>query len=288
VLSRSGAVAFALSTALFLGAAPPPAKNVPDPDRVVAETMARAGDIPAQANALVALAWPLDGGDPAVRAKAEAKLVEFGDHGMDALWKALFKVKAADQVDVVKTLLLEFRRLDSGLPPEYLPALDDAIWFGTREARLVAIPEVARFATQGPVLTIIDAAIEDPEILPTAVQALGAMRDGRARFFLERVLHEGKPGIRETAAVALARIGAPGRAVLKTAIRSDSKDIRLIAVRALVAVATVDDLSSLYEYSRAHADDDAAAAAAVESVTVALEKILEAQRALDSATPSPQ
>jgi hypothetical protein len=275
----------AVLAVVLAGAAPGPAPEPLDPDSVVAAAMARGGSIPAQADALTELAWPREGGDPRVSERARQKLVEFADQGMDALWKAFFQVKPSDQADVLKTLLLAFRQLSAGLPPAYLPALDDAIWFGTREARLVAIPEVVRFNVQGPVLTIIDAAIEDPEVLPVALDALGTMRDPRARFFLDRVFHEGSPAIRERAATALSRIGEPGRAVLKTAIRSDSKETRLLAIRALLPVATVDDLGSLYDYARTHADDDPAVIAATEATAAKLERLLEALRALDSASP---
>jgi hypothetical protein len=286
-LSRRLAFAVAAFAIVLVGAAPHAAKEVADPDRVVAEAMAKAQNVPAQATALAALAWPPDGGDPRVRAKAREELEDFGQGGMAALWKALRTVRPADQAEVVKTLLLEFRHLTSGIPPEYLPALDDAIWFGTREARLIAIPEVARFMQPGPILTIIDAALEDPEILPVAVDALGALGDPRGRFFLERILHEGKTGVRAKAAVALARLGAPGRAVLKSASGSNSKEIRLDAVRALLPVVTVDDLSSLYEYTTAHAADDPGTAKAVDAAAARLEKVLEAQRAADSASPAP-
>ncbi|MBZ5640847.1 MAG: HEAT repeat domain-containing protein [Acidobacteriia bacterium] len=287
-MSKPLILAIATSAVLLLAAAPHGAKDAADADRVVAEAMAEAHAIEAQAEALTALAWPAGGGDPTVRAMAKEKLILFGQPGMAALWKSLITVKPSDKADVVKTLLAEFRQLTGGLPPEYLPALDDAIWFGTRESRRIAIPEVARFNQEGPVLSIIDAAMEDPEILPTAVDALGRLGDPRGRFFLERVLNEGKPGVREKAAVALARVGEPGRAVLKTATRSGNKEIRLAAIRSLLPVVTVDDLSSLYEYTAAHAADDPPTAKAVDAAAARLEKILEATRAADSASPAPR
>ncbi len=287
-MSRPLALLLAASSILLLGAAPRPAKEAPDPNSVVFAAMAKADTIPAQAEALAALAWPPGPGDPGVRAKAKQELVNFADQGMEAIWKAIREAEPADKADAVDTLILAFRRLTGGMPSAYLPALDDAIWFGTREARLLAIPEISRFRMQSPVLTIIDAAIEDPEVLPAAVDALGSMGDGRARFFLERILHEGNAGTRERAAVSLSRLGEPGRTILKSAIRSDSKEIRLAAIRALLPVAWVDDLSSLYDYGRAHADDDPATAKAVEAATAALEKALESQRALDSASPAPR
>jgi hypothetical protein len=287
-LSRPPAAVTAVLLALSLSFLGVGAGETADADRIVNEAMARAHDIPAQATALTELAWPETGGDPRVRAKAKEVLVGFGQNGMEALWKALRTVKPADQAEVVETLLLEFRQLSGGLPQEYLPALEDAIWYGTRDSRKIAIPEIARFSSGAPVLTIIDAAMEDPEILPIAVDALGAARDPRARFFLERTLQEGKPGVREKAAVALARIGRPGRVVLKTACASQRKEIRLASIRALLPVATVEDLSSLYGYTTAHASDDPATTKAVEEAAARLEKALEAQQAAEASSPAPR
>jgi hypothetical protein len=287
-LSGRLATATAFLVALFLGASATGAMDAVGPDRVVAEALAKAHDPGDQAEALVALAWPPQGGDAQVRAEARRVLAELGQGGMPALRKAVRTVKPAEQVEVVETLLLEFRQLTGGLPPDYLPALEEAIWFGTRDARRIAIAEVSRFDIPVPVLTIIDAAIEDPEILPISLDALGAMGDPRARFFLERTLYEGKSGVREKAAVALARLGRPGRAVLKKACGSEKKEIRLASIRALLPVAAVEDLSSLYDYTASHASDDPATANAVDAAANRLEKALEAQQAADSASPAPR
>ncbi len=279
-------IVLALPALLLLGAATRATKNAPDPHKIVVDALARAGDIPAQAEALASLAWPSAGGDPAVRAAAQQELVGFGQYGMAALWKALLRVRPDEQVEVVNTFLGAFRRLTQGVPDEYLPALDDAVWFGTREARQVAIPEIARFRSQPSVLTIIDAAREEPELVGIAVEALGAIGDSRARFYLERVLNEGKAGVRESAAVALGRLDDSGRVVLKTATRSSVKEVRLAAVRALLPVATVDDLTALYEFAGTHAGDDPATTRSVQEAATLLEKALEAQQAADAATPA--
>lgn len=279
-------VALALSALPLLGATTRATNDAPDPRKIIVEALAGAGDVPAQAEALAALAWPSTGGDLAVRAAARQELVGFGRYGMAALWKAVLRVPPAEKVEVVEVLLGAFRRLTQGIPEEYLPALDDAIWFGTREARQVAIPELARFRSQPSVLTIIDAAREEAELVGIAVEALGAIGDPRARFYLERVLNEGKAGVRESAAVALGRLDESGRVVLRTATRSQIKEVRLAAVRALLPVATVDDLTALYEFAGTHADDDPATARSVQAATTLLEKALEAQQAADAATPA--
>lgn len=265
------------------GAAPPS-----DPAKVVEDAKAKANAIPAQAEALARLAWPDDGGDPAVRKIAREQLVDFADAATDALWKAVIHVKPEYKAEVVQTLLAGFRRLTEGLPANYLPALDDAVWFGTREARILAIPELGRFRNRASVLPIIDAAIEDPQILEVAVKALGAIGDERARFFLAKVLDEGGAEIRDAAAVALGRLGDEGRAMLKSAMRSPRRELRLSAVRALLPVATVEDLTALHEFATSHAADDAATAKSVEAAAATLEKVLEAREAADSATPGPR
>jgi hypothetical protein len=76
--------------------------------------------------------------------------------------------------------------------------------------------------------------------------------------------------------------------VLKKACGSESKEIRLASIRALLPVATVEELSSLYDYTTAHASDDPATAKAVDAAAARLEKALEAQQAADSASPAPR
>ncbi len=271
----------------LLAASGAPASN-PDPEKVVLDAMARAVEIPRQADVLAQLAWPTDAReDPRVAAIARQKLVEFGEHGIPAVRQAEPRVKPEDQADVVKVLLEQFRRTPMGVPPDLVPTLDWAVWYGTREARLLAMPELARFKAEASMLAMVDAAEEDPEILPQCVEALGALGDDHARFFLERALHEGRPGVRESAAVALARIGGRARLTLQTAVRSKDRDVRLAAVRALLPVATVDDVTVFHEYVSAHADDDPATVKAATDAATKLEKLIDAQQAADSASPPP-
>lgn len=257
-----------------------------DPDRAVEQAKAAAGAIPEQANALMRLAW-LDGAPEAVRQRARKELAVFGEHGMDALWKAAVEAPRAHKAEVVETLLAASRSVTGGIPPSYLPALEDSVWFGTRDARLLAIPELGRMRSFASVLPIIDAAVEDPEVAPVAVETLGRIGDPRARFYLSRAL-TGDPRLRNRAAVALSRLGGEGRALLKSAMTSPEKDVRLAAVRSLLPVATDEDVTALHEYAALHEDDDPSVCAAVREAAIRLERLIETRQAEESAAAGPR
>ena len=82
-------------------------------------------------------------------------------------------------------MMLAFRQLSFGLPTDYLPGLESAIWFGDHAARELAIPELARFRQRGATLTMVDAAMEDPSLTALVARATGQIGDVRARFWLE-------------------------------------------------------------------------------------------------------
>ena len=255
--------------------------------KTVFEAMAKAPTIPEQATTLALLAWTDPGIDPAVAAEARRVLVGFGDKGMAAIRAALHRVEPEQQADVVRALLEARDIVTAGLPAPLLPTLEEAVWFGSGEARAIAIAELGRYRQPAAVLTIIDAGYEDPGLVPVAIDALGAIGDDRARFFLEAQLFEGGPGIPEKASVALARIGGRAIDALKKAMRSDDRELRELCVRALLPVATVDDLSALYEYTYSNPEDDPELVAAVRQSTVVLERLLAAQQSEDSASPMP-
>ena len=254
---------------------------------IVHAAITGAGSIPRQAEALARLAWPAQPGDPEVAAFARHKLVHYGRHGIGAIRDSIKQVKPEQQADVVTAFLEAFKQVSSDIPPDYLPGLEEAIWFGTREARKHAMSEIARFRFTPALLPIIDAAIEDPELLPSSISALAQMGSDRARFFLEKVMNEGDAGLRSGAAAALAQIGARALQPLKTAMRSEDKELRLVAVRALLPVASVDDLSALHEYVYSYPDDDPGLVRAVRESAVALENLLDAQQTADAASPPP-
>ena len=260
-----------------------------DPDRVITDALAQAGEeIPKQCQALVRLAWPDKPGAPEIAARARAELVAFGERAIPTLRFAVRRVKPKDQEDVVRTSIEAFRQMTSRVPPDYLPGLEEAVWFGSEEAKGVAIRELARFRYRGAVLTIIDAAYEFPALGPISVEALGRIGDERGRFFLEKVLNEGKPGVAEPAAISLAQIGGRALLPLKAALRADRRAVRVAAARALLPVARVEDLSSLFEYLEAHASDDPVTAEALRQAAIMLEKQRQAQEAAAAASSAPE
>jgi hypothetical protein len=259
-----------------------------DPEAILNDAVSRAGDPRAQALALVRLAWPDEPGTPGLAEAARTRLIGYGQDALPALREGIQLVKPEHQADLV-TVMIEARQLVlSGIPTGWKTGLTDIMWFGTREARLRALPELARARVGQAVLPIIDAAIEDPELLPSAIVALGKIGDRRARFFLEEVMLEGDPALRPDAAVALANIGGKAIFPLKAALRSDERSTRLNAVRALLPIATIHDLSALYSYVYAHPDDDPDTIQAVKSAVTALEKLAAGVEEQDPSLPPPE
>lgn len=279
------AVAVTVAVLVTLGVDAAEPKPDPTPREIVDAAITDAGrSIGAQAKALANLAWPEVDGDPAVADHARLRLINYNENAISALRHAIRTVRPDQQAAVVRALVRAFLKIGYGLPPDFLPGLNDAVWYGTREARLLAIPELGRFRFTPGVLTIIDAAHEDPQLLEVSIEALASMRDQRARFFLEQVMLEGPLEVRGLAAGALARIGDLSLLPLKVAIRSEDPGTRALAVRALLPVATVDDLSTLHEYVYNHPDDDSSTIDSVRASAVALEERLARQISSDSAS----
>ncbi|HEX5044215.1 MAG TPA: HEAT repeat domain-containing protein [Candidatus Polarisedimenticolaceae bacterium] len=253
--------------------------------KMVEDAKARAVAIPAQVDALVALAFPSTPSDPAVREAARNELVVFGEHAITPLAAAVPRVTPENRVHVVKTMMAAFRRLSYGLPPDYLPGIEAGIWFGDHATRELAIPELARFRQRGATLTLVDAATEDPSLAGLAVRAMGEIGDPRARFWLETQLRGGDPALRADAAVALSRIGGPALVSLKDAMKSEDRALRETACRALLPVAGLDDITALHEYAAAFPEDDPALVEAVRTAAAMLEEALAARQENDSASP---
>jgi HEAT repeat protein len=264
------------------------AATVDDPERWINDQVATARDIPEQFEILARLAWPNSEQDARVAPLARQKMVEGGKFAMPALRSAVSRVHPKYRADVVRAAKEAFRNVESGVPPEYYEVLNDAMWFGTTQAKLEAVPELGRLRVGATVLALEDFAIEEPEALPEVVSTLGRIGDERARFFLERVLNEGRTGVREQAAIALARIGGQAMEPLRKATRSTQADVRLAAVRALIPVATVEEMTALQEYAAKFPSDDPATVKAAAEAAAKLEKVFEATRARESATPLPE
>ncbi len=281
---------FAVASALLSLGLPPCAADPVDPDRVITETLAQAGEeISKQCQALVRLAWPdAPGVAPEISARARAELVAFGERAITTLRISVRKVKPQYQADLVRTYIEAFRQMSSRMPPDYLAGLEEAVWFGSEEAKRIAVPELARFRYRPALLTIIDAAHEVPALNQVCIEALGRIGDERARFFLEKALNDGTPGAAEAAAVSLAQIGGRALLPLKAALRADSRLVRLSAARALLPVARVEDLSSLFEYLEEHSRDDPGTSEAIRQAAIMLDKQRQAQEASAAASSAPE
>lgn len=244
---------------------------------VLEQAKLRAPDIPGQALALVALAWPDDGPtDPWVQTLARQQLVDFGSNSMPALRHAVKTIDPIYRADATATLIAARRSERFGNPPDYWPGLEEAIWFGSIEAQRLGAIELSRYPFPPAVLTIMDAIYANPELTVTGLRALGRMRNIRTRYFLRRVLSCGDPTYRKLAADGLVLLGDPnGFAFLRDAIRSDDRGARQTAVTALLPHATPEDVTLLHEYAASHTGDDPAVLAAVRDRTTELESALE-------------
>ena len=254
----------------------------------VEQAKATAGSIPEQALALAALAWPAKPEDPLVSSIARAELVAFGAHGFPALHRVMTKVDPRYTADVTAALI-EARRKDlANIPPNFLPALEDAVWFGSSDARRLAIPELALYQYRPALLACIDAGLEDPALLEPVIRSVARMGDDRARFFLEEVLLGDDPERAALAADALATIGGGALPPLRDAALSDDAARRRIAMQALLPVSSIDDLAVLYEYLGRFPEDDGALIGRVRERAGLLEQVLEERLDYESASPAPR
>jgi len=246
-------------------------------------------EIPRQAEVLVRFAWPPEGPtDPVLHAMARDEIVHFGAQGMGALRAAISTVDPIYTADVTAAFIEAKRSSGHGVPGDYLPGLEEAIWFGSIGARRIAIPEITRYDFPPAVLTIIDAIHENPQLARTGIEGLGRMRNPRARFFLLDVLRKGTSRYQRPAAQALGKLGDRGVLVLRQSADSDRKPEREAAMLALLPYTTPDDLTLLHEYPAVHADDDAEVLAAVRERGAELEEFLLEQQATEAATPDEQ
>jgi hypothetical protein len=254
---------------------------------IVQRAKAEAGSIPAQARSLSLLAWPDEGRpDPQVAALARAELVDFASHGLGALREAMWRVDRIYTADVLTTMMLARRRMTENNPPEYIPALVDAVWLGSSDARRLAIPEVAMHRYGPALMACVDSAIEYPGLQEIVVLSLGEFRDHRARFYLEEVLLQGPAALRPVAAASLTRIGGLAMVPLQGAALSPEPSVRIPAIRALLPASGIDDLTTLYEYLGRFPNDDEVLIEDVRSRAAMLEAALEQRMDFDSATPS--
>ena len=134
-------------------------------------------------------------------------------------------------------------------------------------------------------LSTIDAIHENPELTLHGIRALGRMRNERSRFFLGRALNHAAPRYKEAAASSLALLGETGFPVLRNAVRSETRDVREAAVRALLPYAAVEDLTALYDYLDSHGPtDDPQVLELIRTRATQLETVLEEQQLREAAS----
>jgi hypothetical protein len=253
----------------------------------VLDALARGGDIPGQARSLVSLAWPDGRRDALVTAAARRELEGFGDHAIPALRDALNAVKPGDTAEVLATALGAQRNSRAEMASEYIAMLVDALWVGSREAKILAIGGIFVAQTPFAVQPLIDSALDDPELAAPVVELLGRMHFPQSRFYLESVMMEGPAALRPAAAASLAQIGGAALAPLRNALKAPSRDARLLAGRALLPSATEYDLGAIYEYLEKHGDDDANLTKALKASAANIEKAIAARDA-NAAAGSPR
>jgi hypothetical protein len=253
--------------------------------QVVNRAKAAAKDIPGQAEALALLAWPdATPVDPEVASLARREIVGFGDWGLDALHRRLLEAPPRFGADITSAIIETRLHVTANLPAQYIPSLYDAVWYGSVEAKRLAMAELAGQRFPPAMLPIIDAVYEYPALTEVAVETLQRLGDDRARFFLGELLLEGDPAYRQMAAVALATIGGRCIDTLRDATVSERAQIRGAAIDALLPVSSVNDLTILYEYIAQFPEDDADRVDRVLQRATQLEAILEARQDVDAAT----
>jgi hypothetical protein len=256
-----------------------------DPGRVVREAVAKAKSIPAQAEALALLAWPDDAvADSQVSALARQQLVGFGDRGLQALQERLVAADIRFTADITSAIVETRLVVTAGLPPQYIPSLYDAVWFGSLDAKRLAMLELAEYRFPPAMLAFVDAAYEHPELTEIVIRSLKRLGDDRSRHYLGQLLLSGDPDYLDLAAEALAAIGGRGIEILRDATASPRPEIRGAVIDALVPVSGVDDLTILYEYVAQFPDDDSQRIDLVLQRAAQLESMLEARQELDAAT----
>lgn len=242
-----------------------------------------------QAEALVRLAWPdTRPRDEAVSLRARDELRKFGEYSAHALHEAVNTVHKEYTGEVVKTLLSAETLVTYGTAPDFVASYLDALWVGNREAKLLVIPRLSVEHNATAVQPMIDSAIDDPALDGPVIDALGKMKFQQARFWLAKMMLTGPADLRPAAASALAQIGGSAVEPLRKALSSPDRSTRILAVRALLPAATDADLSAIYAYLEAHADDDPALTASLKAMAANIERAIAARDAAESAAaPKP-
>ena len=235
------------------------AEEAADPEQVVRQAIsAHSRNADGQVAALADLIWPENNADPAVQAVARQHLVGYGKNAFPSLRRKVSTIPMEYRADLVNAAREAYELVIGGRPPEYLTSMYDAIWFGERNARLAAIPEVIRFNYHRALLPLIDAAHEDEVLVPVIIETVASLQDERARFWLGSLVSEPGNPHQQAAAAALARIGKRALVPLRDCLTSEDRATREYAGLALAASASSAELTFVYDYLEQYPEDDAA------------------------------
>ncbi len=247
-----------------------------DPEQIVRRALsAHPRDPDGQVAALADLVWPQGPADPALQAVARKHLVGYGKNAFPTLRRRVSTIPMEYRADLVNAAREAYTLVIGGRPTEYLTLMYDAIWFGDRNTRLAAIPEIMRFRYTRPLMPLIDAAEEDEVLLPVVIETLAVLQDERARFWLGAMSSEPGNQHQQAAAIALARIGKRALVPLRENLTSDDRATREIAARTLAGSAGSAELTFLYDYLEAYPEDDKAVLDSLRRRTELLERALQ-------------
>jgi hypothetical protein len=254
-----------------------PYQSVEEANEIIQIAKAKGDTVHEQALELVTLAWPAPPGDPVVSALARRELVELGTHSTLALQIALRTIPPLYSADVVACLLENHDNSGGTGISFFEAALYDAVWYGSTEARRLAIAANASLGHKSSLLPMIDAAYEEPILVLAVVKALGDFASDRGRFYLKEVLESGTPEQRLSAAHAMTRIGNKSLELLRESVLSDDQQTRLTALDALLPISSTDDLSIFHEYASKYSSEDPLTWQRLSERVSMLEEIMETQ-----------
>ena len=242
-------------------------------------------NIQGQARTLARLAWGDDNENHELAARAREKLTLYGKHGMQSIAESFQWADPALSVDIMLAIIEAEQQMTSGTSTYTTVAIDHAIWFGSPEAKRLAMEYMSIRPIPILLLSVMDTAYEYPQLTLIVIETLKAIRDDHARFFLAERLEQGDAQTRKRAAEALAKIGGQCLQYLRAWALAEQPELREIALRALLPNTTIGDLTTLYEYVELFPDDDPNLLTALLARAQVLEALFEAQQEIDSASP---
>jgi len=233
------------------------AKTPEEIQEIIKEALFGKNKVPDQVRALIGLAWPEEGTpDPRVQAEARQSLVMYGLYALPELRRTIPDMDPLFQGDAVAAFIEARFRNPAGMPPDYLPGLEESIWYGSSEAQRIALNEIKRYSFPPAVLSSIDAAYANPILTRYVVASLAKMRDPRARLFLSDLMLEGSDFYKGVAAQALTAFGDRSYENFRAGINSEDPMTRQTSLRVFLLLTETADLDALRTYLESWPDDD--------------------------------